>query len=483
MDVEDADRSTPSDFDTPVTSEAQVDATSPVRPATEEGSYDDTPSVSLLTEISNLTDRNQHLTNLNAALEAEILEVRAYLFQNNFVHEELLKSHGMMTKETERLQQQVIKLQEQVRELTEEVQEFRPPKAKKKFHELGPSQQTKVKRDLKDTLAPAADHYVGNRDLKLKQLIFEHADGTEKDVIVNAIGHRTYANLTEVGKTFVADMADAKVLGRISDVSYANFRAICSDLPPLLQVKQYEADVSLTLPPLEPAPDRSGAFCSLRDEVRALIEHLITMGLLTQGDHVWVKGGIDATKYSNRSSATIYSVAAITAKGNRIAAVGACLGGDGYEDVKKSGQPFFNQLHELAKSPFIQSTIGLIHVDIRQGGDWSNCAEIYGLSKPTCHHPCICCTLPKAQFELVSSHESVLDACNSTNSEEGGLARTRGNIIDQTKQSVRKFGVKNFPVTSLPLDPNRSLATFILICTLHLVMRISGKHVTFFGII
>ena len=102
----------------------------------------------------------------------------------------------------------------------------------KKYHELGPSQQTKVKRQLKDTFAPAADHYASNRNLKLKKMIFEHTDGSEDDVVINAIPHRTYDNLNQVGMSNVGEIADAKVLTRVTDASYASLRSFYQDMPP-----------------------------------------------------------------------------------------------------------------------------------------------------------------------------------------------------------------------------------------------------------
>ena len=97
-----------SDLNAPVFSEPHVDELTPItedgseETSSEECEIDNAPPIpTLLTEIRNLTERNAYLMNINAALEAEILEVRAYQFQNQFVHEELLKSHATLSKETE----------------------------------------------------------------------------------------------------------------------------------------------------------------------------------------------------------------------------------------------------------------------------------------------------------------------------------------------------------------------------------------------
>ena len=372
---------------------------------------------SLKEEVSSLTDRISYLVNLNNALEAEVLELRALQFQNSFVHEEVLKSHSVITKENHKLLKRVDELQEQVNLLLEEMKDFRPPKAQKKFHDLGPSQQTKVKKDLKDAFTTPADHYASNRDLKLKQLIFEHKDGTKEDVVINAVPHGTFNNLTEVGKKTVQEMGDAKVIGRVSDSSYAALRSISPKLPPLLQVKQYEAEISKILPAFEPAPDRPGVFCSLAEEIITQVEHLIKTANASSQDTIYAVAGCDATKLSNASSVTVYSVAVIVVngdevKGRQIGAVGACLGGDSYSDMRLAGKPFFEQLHKLAKTPFVHTSIGLTRIIVKQGGDYSNCLEMYGMMKPTCGNPCVMCIIPKAMFQQVFSHPELLDNCN-----------------------------------------------------------------------
>ena len=98
------------------------------------------------------------------------------------------------------------------------------------------------------------------------------------------------------------------------------------------------------IPPLEDAPGRLGGFLPLRYEVGQQIEFLVDKGELTVGDDVAVKVGIDATKLSHKDSMRVYSAATITESDSDIGVIGCVLGGDGHDDMKTCGTPFFKDL-------------------------------------------------------------------------------------------------------------------------------------------
>ena len=291
-------------------------------------------------------------------------------------------------------------------------------------------------------------------------------------------------------------------------------RSISHSLPPLTHLKEHNANVQHHLPVVIEAPGRSGGFISLREEATTQLEHLVKTVGLTTDDHVYLKTNIDAAKFMHRSSVCVYSLEIITKKGSQIGAVGACLGGDSYADMSETAKPFFINLKELAKIPFIQTSAGVFHVDVRQGGDMSNTSDLFGIVKPTGKHPCLFCVLPKSLFALVFSRADLLQACNtasviassnasapviassatsvasanlttstcsSSSSTEStsasvSLARTKGKLLEECCKSVRNHGVKNIPLSPLPLDLNLILLRYVLICILHLRMRITGNH-------
>ena len=247
-------------------------------------------------------------------------------------------------------------------------------------------------------------------------------------------------------------------------------RRIIPELPPFTHIQRYDDSVISALPPLLDAPAKPGAFFSLKHEIRSQIEFLHKKGGLNMEEPVYVKAGIDATKLTSSTSVCVYSIETISDE-TEIGLVGAVLGGDSYEDLQLSAQPFLSQLKDIAKDPNIETEIGVIQIKLRLGGDLCNVLELLGLCKASCRNPCPICVIGKDQFASAAISPTVVAACN-----DARLGRNRANIMNEAIQSKPRFGVKRLPITPLPLQPDALIATMILICLLHARMRLSGKY-------
>ena len=231
-----------------------------------------------------------------------------------------------------------------------------------------------------------------------------------------------------------------------------------------------------TLPEIKNAPGRSGGYVSMYDEGVRQLEHLSEYADITPEDEIYFKVAADCTKFVHTSGACIYTASIITTKGTDIGVIGAVLGGDAWEDMFLTAKPFFDQLIKLANDPKICTSVGTFAVKVIVGGDMCNLLEMFGLAKASSNHPCYYCILPKSQFAKVPYHPELLDQCNY-----GPLARTRSRIIEETRNSNRRFSVKNYPLCPLPLNPQEPLIETVLFDELHLIPRFVGKHL--FGII
>ena len=122
----------------------------------------------------------------------------------------------------------------------------------------------------------------------------------------------------------------------MADDSYASLRRIVPDLPFFTHVKQHYESIIAQLPPLEDAPVKSGAFLSIREEIRRQLEHGHKMGatIVNEDGKVLVKLGVDAAKLTHYESVCVYSLESIFSGSSEIGLIGAVLGSDSYQDME-----------------------------------------------------------------------------------------------------------------------------------------------------
>ena len=110
--------------------------------------------------------------------------------------------------------------------------------------------------------------------------------------------------------------------------------------------------------------------------------------------HLYVKFALDGTKFEHKSGACVYTVGVIADNLSDIGVIGACYGADAYEDLILTAKPFFEGMLKFAEYPFVDTSAGLLHVDVKLGGDLVSVLEIFGLAKASSGHPCPFCCLP-----------------------------------------------------------------------------------------
>lgn len=343
------------------------------------------------------------------------------------------------------------------------------PKVVKPFHDLQSAQKTRVKRKIRDQLSQEMEPLLKQRKLTIGHVVLEHEEGMKENIQVNAHSHRTFENLTAVEREKVADASDEKVVHQMSDATYAAARRINGNLPCLSHIKAHDKEVAETLPPIEASPNRNGGFVSLRAEIKLQCEYLYKIGDLQLNEPILVKCGTDATKLTYNTQACVYSVQTITSAGSDIGIIGAVPGGDSNTDLKECGPPYLKSLLELALNPVVKTEVGDFRVAVRIGGDMCHQLELFGLSKATARHPCVICVIPKNMFYRIAADPSLFNVWNSD------ASRTIANITNEAVAAKKKFSVKTQPLSPLPLDPNEYIANVLLICLLHLIMRIVGK--------
>ena len=439
------------------------------------------PCEELHRRIRELEEQSLFWQRTSQGLESEISEMMETINQNRIAHSELVKAHESLRKDYERLQKTAAKesqsLETRLKETQQKLKQLPITKffsARKPYHDLKSAQRAVVNRQIRETFQPEIDHCLKKRKLALGQVVLEHSEGENPSIRINAHSPHTYEQLTKAEMDKVALISDAKSIHQTSHSSYAAMRRIIPELPPFTHIKSYDDSIIASLPPLLDAPEKPGAFFSLRHEIRSQIEFLYKKGGLNTEEPVYVKAGIDATKLTSATSVCVYSIETISDE-TEIGLVGAVLGGDSYEDMQLTSQPFITQLKDIAKDPNIETDIGIIQVTLRLGGDLCNVLELLGLCKASSRNPCPLCVIGKDQFASAATNPCVVAACN-----DARLGRNRANIMNEAIQSKPRFGVKRLPITPLPLQPDTLIATLILICLLHARMRLSGKYWGFF---
>ena len=189
--------------------------------------------------------------------------------------------------------------------------------------------------------------------------------------------------------------------------------------------------------------------------------------LLKNREKVVVKIGVDATKLTNAESVCIYSLETFS-KSSVIGLVGAVMGSDGHEDMRRTAIYFFKEVKDLASHPIIETDIGNVTIEVRLGGDLCNLLAQLGLCSAGSNHPCPACTLNKKNFGPAAVNANLAEHCNSK------LFRTRGNIMNECVKTKPQFNVKTFPLTPLPLNPSAPILDVMIICMLHARMRLAG---------
>ena len=393
-------------------------------------------------------------------------------------------AYGQLYNAYEQLKQQGVRVcteyNDQINQLQLEVEALRQGKFAetrviKQYKELGESARTKLKRKFRDAFVVEMNDAIKKRGLEVVHIEMRDIEGTEDKIRVNAQKAHTFDQLMPLEKQRVEDISDVISIKRISNSAYAALRAFTADLVPLTHLKAHDALIkSFLLSSFQKAPGRKGAFCSVIDEVAIQIDHLWIMGYLKRGEIIFVKAGIDATRLTTKMSVCMYTVQVISDSSSRTGAVGACVGGDAYEDLILSGRPFFQDVEKLAKNPQIESHGESFSLNVLMGGDMANILEIFGLSKASSRNPCEFCTLDKNSFHFAAQEsfegaQKVNDACNSF------LARNKANILNAASEPAKNFGVKRAPISPLPLDPAMALINVVLICMLHMRLRLVGK--------
>jgi predicted nucleic acid-binding Zn-ribbon protein len=146
---------------------------------------EDTQIKALTTENVKLKERNQHLDKEIIGLETEVLQLRNVIFTNNVVYDELETSFSALQKMTDRkdkdFESQLLQQQHRIQQLKSDNSKFLPPKVMKAYHDLGPSQKTKVNRQFNNTFAPEVNEYLRKRKLTLGHVILEDVEGFLSD--------------------------------------------------------------------------------------------------------------------------------------------------------------------------------------------------------------------------------------------------------------------------------------------------------------
>ena len=429
------------------------------------------------TTIKDLEDRVRFLESSLKAREEECDRLLLFIQESQKAKEELEKNHKALMKsagkENQELQSKLRQMESQLQKLSSQGKEFLEPQVRKAFHDLGPSQKTKVKRKLKEDIFPSVNDYLKKRKLEVGQLMLEDVEGVERNVVVASHAPHKFEDLTQVERQAVASISDARILSRQSEISYRALRRLHPSLPPFSHIHQYDQLMAQDAPMIMDAPAREGGFLKLREEVAKQATFLFQTKSLEPQEPFWVKFGIDATKISHNQSVCVYTASVITCKGSTIGIVGATVGGDSHEDMRLAGPPFFEQLPDLEQNPFIEIASGRHQMKVVFGGDMCNLLELYGLKKACSGHPCIFCVIPKKSFAAVFENSSLANA-GKTN-----LLRSRGQIIVDVR-GQKGFSTKAIPLSPLPSDPCKQLIYLVLFCILHLRMRLAGNLPLFF---
>ena len=372
------------------------------------------------------------------------------------------------SKENKELQSRLQQMDAKLQKLTSQGHAFLEPQVRKSFHDLGPSQRTKVKRKIKEDIFPCLNEYLKKRKLEVGQLSLKDADDDEQNVLVSAHAPHKFEDLTNAERKIVASISDARILTRQSETSYRALRQLHPALPPFAHIHQHDQLVAETAPEIIIAPGREGGFLKLREEVAKQATFLAETNSLDPLEPIWVKVGVDSTKISHNQSVCVYTLSVITCKGSTIGIVGATAGGDSHEDMQLCGPPFFEQLTNFEENPFIETAAGQHRMTLVLGGDMCNLLEMFGLKKACSGHPCIYCVIPKQKFGAVYDNFSLANAGKTH------LLRSRGQIIIDVR-GPKAFSSKAIPVSPLPIDPREPLIYLVLFCILHMRMRLAGN--------
>ena len=343
----------------------------------------------LQAENAELKERVNFLIKTNEGLEGEVNELRQVLFNNEVVFNDLIKSFTNLektaVKDSKVYETKMQQQKQQIQQLQERNKKILAPRVMKPYHELAESQRTKEHKRIRDHVNSELEPHLKKRNLGVKEIVLEHAEGIEKDITINAHPPRTYPNLTAAEKEVVSRVSDLKVINRQSDAGYAAINSVSHVLPPLAHIKPHDAEI--ILPEIEVAPGRSGGFCSLQGEIKTQIEHQNIVEDLSPRDELSIKLGIDGTRLVRNVSVCVYSVAVIWSKSSSIGIVGAVTGNDAYEDMMLCAKPFFTQVVAIATNPQVQTSAGLFKFKVKIGGDMSNLLELFGLSKACSSFP------------------------------------------------------------------------------------------------
>ena len=346
----------------------------------------------------------------------------------------------------------------------------------KPYHSLSISQKGKVNKQIKDKFGPKLNKFLQKRKLEFSSLTLEDADDNQKNVEVRGHKRRKFDELKSVEMSALSQISDQKVVSRLSAKDYARIRSLCSSLPPSTHIKSYEESVAPNLPKVEQAPNfKEGGFCDLVEERNTQIEHLESIDVIHENKVIYVKPGIDATRMTHQNSACVYTLTTLTRDGWDIGAVGLVSGGDHYGDMKDAAKSYFAGVKSIAENNEVTVRGKKVKTQVVIGGDMSNTLELYGLSNATSTYPCMYCNVPKSMFLAICKDPEMWVKCNKTGYESAnGLARSRAQIINEATKSKPGYGVKGYPLCPLPLNPHWALIYVLLICFLHLRLRVTG---------
>ena len=450
-----------------------------IPPLSQDGTDESQSAGSLLTKLREKDDEIIFLKNTIRGLQDEIADFELHNRNITAAHLELAKlhkhlqtSHRKLAKDSEKesaeFQAKMNEMQTKVDDITASSGKFLNVKAKKPYHDLKATQKSLVHRQIRNEIAPRIDELLEKRELTVNQVVVQDINGQNPPIKIDTKPHRTFQQLTPLERETVAILSDSNSITRTSFTTYAAKRAIIKDLPPTSHLKEHHAIVMASLPKIIPAPVRKGGFLDIRGELKLQMEQLNRLDLLDLSEPVYVKGSLDATQYKHNGSMCIYTVEAIS-KGTEIGLVGLVEGGDGGVEMDESAGPFFDQILELDKNPIIQTDFGEVPVEVKGGGDLCNLYAQLGLCAATAKHSCPLCVLPKLSFWSAAFDPDLTEACNDRR-----LGRTRGNIMNEAVKTNPSFSVKGLPRTPLPRDPNALIISWMLICSLHIDLRLAG---------
>ena len=99
--------------------------------------------------------------------------------------------------------------------------------------------------------------------------------------------------------------------------------------------------------------------------------------------------------------------------------------------------------------------------------------EVLGLSKASSNYPCVGCNLHRDNFATTTTNLRLRDACNGP-----ALGRTRASIMNEAVKPIKdkSFGVKHLPLLPVPRNPNELILKIVVICELHMTIRIFGEY-------